>query len=107
MRQFFFYYIEKDESSQSESIIELCVNENHSEWKHSRKTIFTSTNGSIVALERDFDNVNPEKQRIFVVDSLDNVIHLEQSDESEDMYLQIEKWNLFDVTAFKQETDWL
>ena len=105
MRQFFFYYIEKDESSHSESIIELCVNENNSVWTHSQKTIFTSSNGSIVALERDYDYVNPEKQRIFVVDSQDNVIHLEQSDESEDIYVQIEKWNLFDVTAFKQEMD--
>ena len=65
------------------------MNENPSVWKQSRKTIFTSSNGRIVALERDYDYVNPEKQRIFVVDSQDNVNHLEQSDESEDIYLQI------------------
>lgn len=72
------------------------------------KTIFTSSSGDILALEYDKDDFrSPDGHRLFVVDQQFNVIHLKQSRADNELYDQLEKWNLSQVDEFRSSLDWL
>ena len=68
-----FYYVVKDSSSQNQSIVELRIKASEMTRKgiliHTKKNIFTSSSGDILALEYDKDTfTSPDGHRLFVVD---------------------------------------
>ena len=75
---------------------------------HTKRTIFTSSCGDIIALEYDKDTFSsPVGHRLFAVDQQFNVVHLKQSSTDSEPYTQIEKWNLSPVDEFRLSLDWL
>ena len=101
-----FYFVVKDSSSQSQSIIELRLNTK--EMTHTDRTIFTSTTGDIIALEyyKD-DDFSPDGHQLFVVDQQYNVTHLKRSPVDNEPYVLVQKWNLSAVVEFKSSLEWL
>ena len=72
-----FYFVVKDSSSQSQSIVELRIKPSEMDIEmarrgfliYTKKTIFTSSSGDILALEYDKDTFSsPDGHRLFVVD---------------------------------------
>ena len=66
-----FYFVVKDASSQSQSIVELRIlnTDCYSSMTHTKRTIFTSSTGDIIALEYDRDTFSSDNEhRLFVVD---------------------------------------
>ena len=68
-----FYYVVKDSSSQNQSIVELRIKASEMTRKgiliHTKKNIFTSSSGDILALEYEKDTfTSPDGHRLFVVD---------------------------------------
>ena len=59
-------------------------------------------------MEYDKDTFSsPDGHRLFVVDQQFNVLHLKQSSADNELYDQLEKWNLPQVAEFRSSLDWL